>query len=96
MGGDDINRNIMSFIDKINEFDRDNVLVETFTRGFCYDFAYMLQRIAPGSLIVWVANRRHYVLEYQDVFYDITGVVTISDDDQIVYGEGEGDELSIP
>ena len=88
---------IMTFIHEIKKFDVNNkVLKNAFTKNFCYDFAYMLQRVAPGSKIVWISNRKHYVLEDNGIFYEITGIVKITPADKLDYTKSEGNELSFP
>ena len=82
-------KNILEVIQDFKIFEQNDVLKRTFTEGYCYDFAKILQRHAPGSTIVWISNRRHYVLEYDKKYYDITGEVILTNEDVIEYDVSE-------
>jgi O-glycosyl hydrolase len=80
---------ILRIINDFKRFEKNNVLKRTFTQGYCYDFAKILQRNTPDSKIVWLKNRRHYVLEYDGKFYDITGEIVLTRDDVVEYDVSE-------
>lgn len=73
----------MDIINDFKRFDKNGVLVKTFTEGYCYDFAHMLSRSILDSKIVFIKNRKHYVLCYDSRYYDITGEVKITSKDML-------------
>jgi hypothetical protein len=72
---------IKKVIKEFKKFDKDNVLIKTFTQGFCYDFACILKMNFPKGEIYFIKNRRHYVFKINNKFYDITGEVNIKKED---------------
>ena len=72
---------ILQFIDKFKEYEKDNVLVKTFTEGFCYYFALILKSRFPEGKIYYYFPE-HFVFKYQDRLYDITGDCTEMWNDQ--------------
>lgn len=61
---------IIADIDRISQ---SGGMVKVFTDGYCYDFAYMLQRIFGGDIVYNMQD--HYLLHVNNKFYDITGEV---------------------
>lgn len=56
-----------------------DVIHHTFTQGYCYYFARMLEDAFPGGKLVWAFPFRHIVYVYDDVCYDIKGVYNVPD-----------------
>lgn len=55
---------------------KQNVLENTFTKGFCYYFAIIMQTRFPGGQILYDKEYAHFVYKYNNKLYDITGNVT--------------------
>jgi len=51
-------------------------MIEVFTNGLCYVFATWLKSHLYKSEIYYINWEYHYVVKYQDKYYDITGDVT--------------------
>ena len=64
---------IEEVIADINSLDPSGGVIEVFTEGYCYDFAYMLQRTFGGDIVYNMLD--HYLLHVDGKFYDITGEV---------------------
>lgn len=67
---------ILQFIDKFKEYEKNNVLVKTFTEGFCYYFALILKERFPQGRIMYHSVINHFVFELNNKLYDITGNYT--------------------
>jgi hypothetical protein len=63
---------IETFIKKFNKYEKNEVLLETFTQGFCYYFALILHDRYPEGIIYYNTDN-HFALKMDDKIYDITG-----------------------
>lgn len=70
-------KDILRLIEDFKRFDKDDVLIKTFTDAECYTFARMLWYNVAGSTIIFDKVKKHYVLEYKGRYYDITGETNI-------------------
>ena len=64
---------VLKFIDKFNRWDQ---VIECFTNGNCYWFAYILVGRFPSGTIVYDEIENHFGCLIDDKVYDITGDVT--------------------
>ncbi len=70
--------NILNTIADLQRLNSNDVLERIFVEGgYCYDFAYMMQRSFGGD-VMYIPEDRHYVLRIDGVCYDITGIVNTS------------------
>lgn len=69
-------KDILFTIEDFKSFDEHHVMESTFLNGYCYDFAYMLQRTYGGD-IVFIKKDCHFVLRIDGKYYDITGEVSV-------------------
>lgn len=66
---------ILKYIDAFKSYDKNNILVNTFTKGYCYQFALILQERFGGT-ILYDPVEGHFVTLIDDCLFDITGDVT--------------------
>ena len=66
---------VLDFIEQFNAYEKESVLLDTFTKGFCYYFALMLQDRFLGE-ILYDPVIGHFITKIDSRFYDITGDVT--------------------
>ena len=66
---------ILEFINKFKQYEKDSILVKTFTEGFCYYFALILKERFDGE-IVYIKEFDHFVLKKDEFLFDITGNVS--------------------
>lgn len=66
---------VLNFINPFKRFEKDKVLHTTFTEGYCYYFALMLQHRFPEGELYYL-GWGHFVTKIGDKFYDITGNCT--------------------
>lgn len=66
---------ILKFIDKFKQGFANDEIVKIFTQGNCYHFAIILKNIYTEGRIVHNRKINHFMLEYADKYYDITGEV---------------------
>ena len=64
---------VLKFINKFNRWDQ---VIECFTNGNCYWFAYILVGRFPSGTIVYDEIENHFGCLIDDKVYDITGDVT--------------------
>ena len=67
---------IESFIKQFKEYDQADVLRDTFRRGQCYWFAYILKGRFPAGRILYEPVEGHFVFRLDGRTYDITGDIT--------------------
>ena len=67
---------VLKFIDKFNNKRRWDQVIECFTCGNCYWFAYILVGRFPSGTIVYDEIDNHFGCLIDDKVYDITGDVT--------------------
>lgn len=70
-----LRKQILDFIEDFKSFDKDNVLLNTFTKGYCYYFAVILME-RFGGIILYDYLDGHFVIMIRHRIYDITGDVT--------------------
>jgi len=68
----------MDILEVINEINI-KTTKDLFLNGYCYDFAYMLQRTTGGE-ICYSESLHHYFLRVDNICYDITGVIDTPSD----------------
>ena len=66
---------IERFINDFKKFETDDVLVKTFTEGYCYYFVLILKHRFPNGNICYT-NPFHFIFNLDNKFYDITGDCT--------------------
>ena len=66
----------IEFINKFKFANKQNVLENTFTNGYCYYFAIILKTRFPSGKILFDKDFNHFVFQYDNKLYDITGNVT--------------------
>jgi len=66
---------VIEFIDLFKEYENNDVLVNTFTQGFCYWFAFILKTRFKDSEIYY-NTEDHFMIKLNDKLYDITGDCT--------------------
>lgn len=64
------------FIKQFKSMNKQHVLENTFTKGYCYYFAIIMQTRFPGGKIMYDSDYAHFVYQYKNKLYDITGNVT--------------------
>ena len=64
------------FIRQFKQYEQGGVLDDTFRRGFCYWFAYMLAGRFPGAVILYEPIEGHFVTDIDGQLYDIRGNVS--------------------
>ncbi len=68
---------ILYIIKDIQSFDKHGDVTNLFTKGYCWEFACIIKKAVPSINIKWWKNRRHYILEYNKKYFDITGELII-------------------
>jgi len=66
---------VTEFIDNFKKGFNVEALEESFSHGNCYHFAITLYNVFPHSEIVHEAVDNHFMIKYNNVFYDINGIV---------------------
>ena len=66
---------ILKFITDFRRFDKDNTIIKTFTEGYCYYFAIILQERFGGQ-ILYDPIAGHFITFINNKYYDITGDIT--------------------
>lgn len=66
---------VLAFIQGFKRFDTGEV-TRTFTNGYCYWFASILNTRFPDSEIVYYAVGKHFACKIEDRIFDITGDIT--------------------
>lgn len=66
---------ITNFISKFKKYESNNVLIKTFTEGFCYYFSLILKSRFPEGKIFY-NTMNHFVFKLDDRLFDITGDCT--------------------
>lgn len=66
-------QSIEKFIESFKAPFNEKELVHTFTQGNCYHFALILQQLYPSGEIIYDSWDGHFVYQYFDKFFDITG-----------------------
>lgn len=56
------------------------VLVKTFTQGYCYELAAMLKRWNPEGEIMFDPEEQHYVFKFLGSYWDIRGELDLTDE----------------
>jgi len=74
---------IEEFIKDFKSFGTSNEIVECFTKGYCYWFAFILKNRFPKGEIYYNAMN-HFVLKYNNRLYDITGDCTDNWDNEFL------------
>lgn len=64
------------FIRQFRAYEQNNVLEDTFRKGFCYWFAYILAGRFPGAQIMYEPIEGHFITEIGGRLYDVRGDVT--------------------
>ena len=64
-------------------------ITDMYTNGYCYDFAIMIWRNVRNSRIFFDTTHKHYLVEYQGRFFDISGEVKpniryLEEDDYVI------------
>lgn len=67
---------INDFISKFHKTSKTNDIVEVFTCGCCYWFAYILTGRFPETEMMYDQIINHFMVGYNGRLYDITGDVT--------------------
>ena len=75
LSGGGFTQEILGFINKFKQYERNTVLEKTFTQGFCYYFAVILNERFDGE-IVYIKDIEHFVFKKDEMLFDITGNVT--------------------
>jgi len=75
-----VDNEVLEFIEKFKQYEQGDVLHRTFTNGYCYYFAIILQERFGGE-ILYDPIEGHFVTRILDDYfgihlYDITGEVT--------------------
>ena len=53
----------------------------SFTKGYCYDFALILWLNIPNTTIVYLNSKKHYLIKYKNRYFDINGEIKLNDKD---------------
>ena len=69
-------KTVLKFIDEFTNKGRWPQVIESFTSGNCYWFAYILKARFPEGEIVYDEIINHFGFLLEDTIYDITGIVT--------------------
>lgn len=67
---------VLNFIDEFTNRGTWPQVIDSFTRGNCYWFAYILKGRFPEGTIVYDEIMNHFGFLLDNNIYDITGVVT--------------------
>jgi len=69
-------------IDDFKYFDKHGDITNLFTIGYCFEFAMILKRnIGKKLTILWSPDRKHYVSQIDDIYYDINGEVNFNNEE---------------
>lgn len=66
---------ILFFIDNFKKYEKEDVLLNTFTKGYCYYFCLILNTRFGGN-ILYDENEGHFVTKIGNYIYDIRGDIT--------------------
>ena len=66
---------ILRFINEFKKNEKQSVLIKTFTEGYCYYFALILNDRFDGE-IIYIKDFDHFVFKKEGFLFDITGNVT--------------------
>lgn len=66
---------VLFFIEDFKKFEENNVLLNTFTKGYCYYFALILHSRFGGN-ILYYKKEGHFITKIGNFYYDINGDVT--------------------
>lgn len=79
---------IETFIKDFRNYETGKEIIERFTQGYCYWFAYILiNRFPDGEIYYNTMN--HFVFKYNNRLYDITGDCTDKWDNEYLYDWNE-------
>lgn len=67
---------IKKFIDNFKSFGTGKEIVDCFSNGNCFWFAYILKARFPYGRILYIPVDNHFVYTDEDKLYDITGDCT--------------------
>lgn len=80
------NKVIKEYIDFFKQYDKENVLIDTFTKGYCYQFAVILNDRFGGE-IFYEPIEGHFVTKINCKYWDIRGDVTSLYKDKELYSK---------
>lgn len=87
---DNTKLDILEFIRKFRTSTKDDdAIVELFTQGYCFWFAFILVTRFKGGKIYYNDLDNHYVMMLDGYFYDIRGELNISEDEKRYYIDWE-------
>lgn len=66
---------VLKYIKNFKCYDKNDVLVNTFSKGYCYQFAVILKERFDG-VILYDPIEGHFITLINDRLFDITGDVT--------------------
>lgn len=66
---------ILFFIDNFKKYEKEDVLLNTFTKGYCYYFCLILNTRFGGN-ILYDEKEGHFVTKIGNYIYDIRGDIT--------------------
>lgn len=69
-------KTVLKFIDEFTNKGRWPQVIESFTSGNCYWFAYILKARFPKGEIVYDEIVNHFGFLLENTVYDVTGIVT--------------------
>lgn len=83
-----MNTEIEKFINDFKRYEKNDVLLDTFTNGYCYQFAIILQERFGGEIFYDYIIGHFYIL-IDNLYYDIRGNVTNIVDKEHLYSRTE-------
>ena len=84
---------IKKFIHNFKNFGTGEEIIDCFSNGNCFWFAYILQSRFPFGIIYYTPIDNHFVYKYFDRLYDITGDCTDNYDNIISWEDYQVKEL---
>jgi len=70
-----MSKKVLDFIRQFKSYNKEEVLENTFLKGFCYYFSIILQERFGGE-ILYEPVEGHFIIKIDDRYYDIRGDVT--------------------
>jgi hypothetical protein len=83
---------IETFIKDFRGYGTGNEIIECFTQGHCYWFAFILSNRFPEGEIYY-NTMNHFIFKYNNRLYDITGDCTDKWDNEYLYSWNEYQKL---
>lgn len=78
-------KDIKKFIKDFKNFGTGKEIIDCFSNGYCYWFAYILKTRFPNGKIYYVPVDNHFIFSYENSLFDITGDCSVNYLDKLIY-----------